>query len=62
MRSHLLIVYLSACAIGIWCSVQEVFSYANVFKAIPHFFFYQVQCVWLYVEVVDPVGIEFCER
>jgi hypothetical protein len=35
MRSHLLIAELTVWAIY-WCSFQEVISYANVFKAIPH--------------------------
>ena len=41
-------------------SVQKVVSYANVFKAIPYFLFYDVPCVWFYVEVFDPLGLEFC--
>ena len=44
MRSHLLIVDLSAYAIGVR-SVQEVVCCVNVFKAIPYIPFYQVQCV-----------------
>ncbi|ERE69856.1 hypothetical protein H671_6g16854 [Cricetulus griseus] len=35
-------------------------SCANVFKAISHFLFYEVQCGWIYVEVFDPFGLEFC--
>ncbi|KAL6070924.1 hypothetical protein STEG23_005759, partial [Scotinomys teguina] len=41
-------------------SVQKVFSCADAFKAIPHFLFYRVQCIWFYDEVFDPFGLEFC--
>ena len=43
-----------------WCSIWEVFSYANAFRAIPHSLFCQFQCVCFYVEIFDPLGLEFC--
>ena len=58
MRVHYLIVHLSTCTTIV--SVQEDVSSANVSKTIPHFLFYQVQCIWFYVEVFDPFGLEFC--
>jgi hypothetical protein len=45
MRSLLLILDL--------CAFQKVVSCANVFKAIPHFLVYQIQCIWFYVEIFD---------
>ena len=30
-------------------------------KLFPHFLFYQVQCIWFYVEVFGPVGLEFVQ-
>jgi hypothetical protein len=55
IRSHLLIVDPSACAIG----VQVVDSCASAFKDIPQFLFYQVQCFWFLTEVFDLLGLEF---
>jgi hypothetical protein len=43
--------YLSQC-LCYWSSVQDVVSCANAF--------YQVQCIWFYVEVFYPLGLEFC--
>ena len=58
-RSHLLIVSLSVCATGVifrmWFPVC-----ANALKCTSHFVFYKVQCGWLYVEVFDSFGLEFC--
>ena len=42
MRYHLLIVDLSPHTMG---ADQKIVSCPNVFKAIPYFLFYQVQCV-----------------
>ena len=42
--------------------VQEVISWAYACKALPHFLFCQVQCVWFYVEVFDSLGLDFCTR
>ena len=54
-ESHLLIVSLSVCAAGV---VFKKSAFA--FKCTSHFLFYKVQCGWLYVEVFDPFGLEFC--
>jgi hypothetical protein len=54
MRSHLSILDLST---SHWCSVQEFFSWAFIFKALPHFLLYKFQCIWFYVEVLDPLGL-----
>lgn len=57
MRSHLFIVDFSACAIGVL--FRKFVSYANLFEAVPHFLFYQVQCVWFYAKVFDPFEPDF---
>ena len=38
---------------------QKVFFCVSEFKAILYFLFYQVQCIWFYVEVFDLFGVEF---
>jgi hypothetical protein len=55
MRSHLLIV-----ALKVFCS--RSFSCAQVFKALPHFLIYYIQCICIYVEVLDPLGVKLCAR
>ena len=45
-----------------WYFVQEVIPWAYACKALPHFLFCQVQCVWFYVEVFDSLGLDFCTR
>ena len=56
-RSHLLIVSLSVCAAGVlfrkWFPVPMRSSVLPTFS-------YKVQCGWLYVEIFDPFGLEFC--
>jgi hypothetical protein len=27
-----------------------------------HFLFYEVHCIWFYVDVFNPLGLEFCAR
>lgn len=41
-------------------SVQKVISYADGFKAILHFVFYQIECIPFYADVFDPLEGEFC--
>jgi hypothetical protein len=31
-----------------------------VFKTISFFLFYPIQCIWFYLEVFDPLGLELC--
>lgn len=50
------ITVFGSCAI----SVQKVSSCADEFKMMPHFLLSQLPCIRLYVEVSDPVGVEFC--
>jgi hypothetical protein len=50
MRPHLLIVDLSACLL-VFCSKSCCLC--------QHFLFYQVQYIWFYVEVFDPLGLRF---
>ncbi|KAL6075121.1 hypothetical protein STEG23_022560 [Scotinomys teguina] len=38
-----------------------IVSCANAFETTFSFIFYQVQYNWIYVEVFDPFGLEFCE-
>ena len=56
LRLHLLIVDLSAYAIG----VQNIISCTNEFRTIPHvpFSCHSQWCVWFCVEVFDPFGDE----
>ena len=37
-----------------WSCVQEISHCANDFELLSHFLFYQIQCIWFYVEVLDP--------
>jgi hypothetical protein len=36
------------------------FTHANELEAVSHFHFYQIQCMWFYVEVLDSLGLDFC--
>ena len=38
------------------------FPCVTEFKAIFHFLFYWIQCIWFYVEVPDPLGLVVCIR
>ena len=38
------------------------FLLAHVSEALPHFLLYKFQCIWFYVEVLDPLGLELCTR
>lgn len=42
------------------CFVQTVVSYASALNAIAHVLFCEAQCIWFLVEVLDPLGREFC--
>ena len=42
------------------CYIYEAVSRAYVFKDTSHLLLYQVQSNWIYVEVIDPLGLEFC--
>jgi hypothetical protein len=52
--------FVDSCSqsISYWCSVQENFPHAHVFEDLPHFNLYMFQCIWFYVEVLDPFGLE----
>ena len=56
--SHLLIVGLSAYAIGVL--FLKVLSSNNEFKTTPHILFSHILDVWSYFEFPDPFGVEFC--
>jgi hypothetical protein len=45
-----------------WCSVQEFFPCAHIFEDFPHFLLYEFQCLWFYVEFLDPLRLELCTR
>lgn len=49
---------VSACAIGY--PVQEAASCASASEIISHFLFYQVLCIWIYVEVFNPLELTLC--
>ena len=55
MRSHLVIL-----GTALLVSVQEIVFCSNGFKAISHFLFYQVQCIWFYVDIFDT--LEGCAK
>jgi hypothetical protein len=42
------------------CSVQDIVTFINIFKAIPHFFFNYIWGTWFSVEVFDTLRLEFC--
>ena len=54
----LYINFLSKC-LSYWCSIQDVVSCANPFKAIYYFLFYCTLCVWFYLEVFHILGKKF---
>jgi hypothetical protein len=37
------------------CSIQELFPCAHIFEAFPYFLLYKFQCLWFYVELLDPL-------
>ena len=42
---------------------KKIFPCANEFKVPSHFLsYYRIQCIWFYVEVLDPLGLEICAR
>jgi hypothetical protein len=45
-----------------YCSVQEFFPCAHIFEAFPHFHLYKFQCLWFYMEFLDPLRLELCTR
>ncbi|KAL6032624.1 hypothetical protein STEG23_022439 [Scotinomys teguina] len=42
-----------------YIDLQEVISCDSAFKSTSYFPFYHVQCNWLYVDIFDPLGLEF---
>jgi hypothetical protein len=48
------LIFVPAYASGVL--FRKFLFHASELKAIFHFIFYQVQCVWCYVEVFDPYG------
>jgi hypothetical protein len=58
MRSQLSILNLTAQAVA----VQEFFPCAHIFETFPHFLLYKFQCLWFYVEFLDPLRLELCTR
>jgi hypothetical protein len=39
-------------------SIQECFPCAHIFEVFPHFPLYKFQCLWLYVEFLDPLRFD----
>jgi hypothetical protein len=54
MKSHLLILDLTAQAIAV---LFKNFFHAHVFEALLHFLLYKFQCLWFYVEVLNPLRL-----
>ena len=59
MRYHLSILDLRAYAIGV---LFRKFPSVQIPQGTPQFLFYKFQSVWLYVEVLDPFGVELSTR
>jgi hypothetical protein len=59
MRSHLLILDLTAQAIGV---LFRKISRVHMFEALPHFLLYKFQCLCSYVEVFHLLVLELCTR
>ena len=55
-KSHLLIVSFQVCVTGV---VFRKFSWQYI-QAPSQFLFCQIECNWIYVEVFDPLELEFC--
>jgi hypothetical protein len=55
MRSHLSILDLTAHAIAVL--FRNFFPCAHLFEAFPHFLLYKFQCLWFYVEFLDPLDL-----
>jgi hypothetical protein len=60
IRSHLSILDLTAQAIAVL--FRNFFPCAHIFKVFPHFLLYEIQCLWFYVEVFDPLLFEVRTR
>ena len=43
-----------------WYFVQKIASSTYAFKGIFQFLFYEIYCIRFYVEVFDPLRLEFC--
>lgn len=59
MRCLLSVVCLSACGICVLFRMSFLWLRGQDYSLL---LFYQIQCVWLYVEVLDPFVIEFCAQ
>ena len=44
------------------CSIQEFFPCAHIFEAFPHFVLYKFQCLWFYVEFLNPLRFDLSTR
>ena len=53
VRPHLLIADLNACTSGV------LFRRLSTVPMCSRLF-YKVQCIWFYLEIFDPLGLEFC--
>ena len=58
MRSHLSILDLTAQT----CSIQKISPCGHIFKAFPHFLLYKFQCLWFYVEFLNPLRFDLSTR
>ena len=58
MRSHLLILDLTAQ----YSSIQEFFLCTHIFEAFPYFLLYKFQCLWFYVEILNPLRFDLSTR
>jgi hypothetical protein len=44
------------------CSIQEFFPCTHIFEAIPYFLLYKFQCLWIYVEFLNPLRFDLSTR
>ncbi len=44
------------------CSIQEFFPCTHIFEAFPYFLLYKFQCLWFYVEFLNPLRFDLSTR
>ena len=45
-----------------FCSIHEFIPRANIFEDFPHFLLYKFQCLWFYVELLNPLRFDLSTR
>ena len=60
MSSHLSILDLRAQAIALL--FRKISPVPMPSRGFSHIFLYKFQCLWLYVEFLDPLSLELCTK